>query len=161
MCPLRVILLFLSALLAGYFAFKSVTSNSTKPGGGGVSDATDEVLQVGSADDSSLVEGGNQNACKKVSWFGRELCVFVSSGNFVSLFCFFSCFSSLLPCSLAVGFCIFFCSTLAVCKNCDSCSFEISKYERFSWDFLKPENSVLRLGDEPICRCPCTRTGFW
>ncbi|CAK9228134.1 unnamed protein product [Sphagnum troendelagicum] len=67
MCPLRVILLFLSALLAGYFAFKSVTSNSTKPGGGGVFDATDEVLQVGSADDRSLVEGGNQNACKKVS----------------------------------------------------------------------------------------------
>ncbi len=67
MCPLRVILLFLSALLAGYFAFTSVTSNSTKPGGGGVSDATDEVLQVGSADDTSLVEGGNQNACKKVS----------------------------------------------------------------------------------------------
>ena len=26
MCPLRVILLFLSAMLAGYFAFKSVTS---------------------------------------------------------------------------------------------------------------------------------------
>jgi hypothetical protein len=67
MCPLRVILLFLSALLAGYFAFTSVTSNSTKPGGGGVFDATDEVLQVGSADERSLVEGGNQNACKKVS----------------------------------------------------------------------------------------------
>lgn len=27
MCPLRVILLFLSAMLAGYFAFKSVRSD--------------------------------------------------------------------------------------------------------------------------------------
>jgi hypothetical protein len=78
----------------------------------------------------------------------------------VSLLCFFPCFSSLRPCSLVVAFCTFFCLTLAVCKNCESCSFEISKYERFSWDFLKPENSVLRLGDEPIYRFSCSRTGF-
>ncbi len=54
----------------------------------------------------------------------------------MSLLCFFPCFSSLLPYSLVVAFCIFFCLTLAVCKNCESCLFEISKYERFRGIFL-------------------------
>jgi hypothetical protein len=88
MCPLRVILLFLSALLAGYFAFKSVTSNSTNPGGGGVFDATDEVLPVGSADDRSLVEGGSQNACKKVSRL-LESFVFLCHRETLCLCCVF------------------------------------------------------------------------
>ncbi len=83
-----MILLFLSALLAGYFAFKSVTSNSTKPGGGGVFDATDEVLQVGTADDRSLVEGGNENACKKVSRL-LESFVFLCHRETLCLCCVF------------------------------------------------------------------------
>jgi hypothetical protein len=47
MCPLRVILLFLSALLAGYFAFQSVTS-------------TDEAVEVAAAaaDGTRVKEGG-------------------------------------------------------------------------------------------------------
>jgi hypothetical protein len=59
MCPLRVILLFLSALLAGYFAFQSVTS--TKGGGTSVFDVTDEAVEVAAAaaaDGTRVKEGG-------------------------------------------------------------------------------------------------------
>jgi hypothetical protein len=60
MCPLRVILLFLSALLAGYFAFQSVTS--TKGGATSVFDVTDETVEVAAAaaaaDGTRVKEGG-------------------------------------------------------------------------------------------------------
>jgi hypothetical protein len=58
MCPLRVILLFLSALLAGYFAFQSVTS--TKGGATSVFDVTDEAVEVAAAaaDGTRVKEGG-------------------------------------------------------------------------------------------------------
>ncbi|CAM6038136.1 unnamed protein product [Sphagnum compactum] len=57
MCPLRVILLFLSALLAGYFAFQSVTSAK---GGTSVFDVTDEAVEVAAAtaDGTRVKEGG-------------------------------------------------------------------------------------------------------
>jgi hypothetical protein len=57
MCPLRVILLFLSALLAGYFAFQSVTSAKA---GTSVFDVTDEAVEVAAAaaDGTRVKEGG-------------------------------------------------------------------------------------------------------
>jgi hypothetical protein len=76
MCPLRVILLFLSALLAGYFAFQSVTS--TKGGGTSVFDVTDEAVEVAAAaaDGTRVKEGGlsglkvsSQTAFSRVFFF--------------------------------------------------------------------------------------------
>ncbi|RWR73739.1 tRNA adenine57-N1/adenine58-N1-methyltransferase [Cinnamomum micranthum f. kanehirae] len=43
MCPLRLILVFLSASLAGYFAWKSIRSDSPKPQDD-VSDENEKVL---------------------------------------------------------------------------------------------------------------------